>query len=106
MAIEAVDQGLDAGFVEVANVGGGLAGFLAEHEGLRVDEAEGVDDDFAFDGLDRVDDDGYCAGRELFEGLLRVDVYAGEPAAEAWVGVVPADDGFWSERNFVSKRFG
>ena len=85
-----MDQGLDTGCVEVAEVGGGLSRFLPEHEGLRVDEAEGVDDDFAFDGLDGVDDDGDGAGGELFEGLLRVDVDAGEPAAEARVGVVPA----------------
>lgn len=80
--VKAVDQGLDGGFVKVADVGGGLPGFLAEHEGLRVDEAEGVDDHLALDGLDGVDDDGDGAGCELFEGLLRVDVDAGEPAAE------------------------
>jgi hypothetical protein len=44
--------------------------------------------------LDGVDDDGDGARRELFEGLLRVDVDGGEPAAEAGMGVVPADDGF------------
>ena len=63
---------------------------------MRVDEAEGVDDDFAFDGLDGVDDDSDGAGGELFEGLLRVDVDGGEPAAEAGVGVVPADYCFGS----------
>ena len=97
MAIQAMNKCLDGGFIEVTEVGGGLAGFLAQHEGLRVDEAEGVDDDFAFDGLDGVDDDGDGAGGELFEGLLGVDVDAGEPAAEAGVGVVPAYDGFGSE---------
>ena len=53
-----------------------LSGFLAEHERLWVYEAESVDDDFAFDGLDWVDDDGYGARVELFEGLLGVDVDA------------------------------
>ena len=80
----------------MAQVGGGLAGFLAEHEGLWIDEAEGVDDDFAFDGLDGVDDDGDGAGGELLEGLLGVDVDGGEPATEAGVGVVPTNDCFWS----------
>ena len=83
MPIQAVDQGLDWGLVEVAEIGGGLSGFLTEHEGLRVDEAEGVDDDFAGDGLDGVDDDGDGAGSQLLEGLLRVDVYTRKPAAEA-----------------------
>lgn len=92
--IQPVDKGLDGGFVEVSEVGCGLAWFLPEHEGLRVDEAEGVDDDFAFDGLDGVDDDGDSAGGELLEGLLGVDIDAGEPATETGVGVVPADDDF------------
>jgi hypothetical protein len=60
--IQAVDERLDGGFVDVPDVGGGLARFLAEDDGVRVDEAEGVDDDFAFYGLDGVNDDGYCAG--------------------------------------------
>jgi hypothetical protein len=49
VAVEAVDEGLDGGLVEVADVGGGLAGLVAHHEGLGVDEAEGVDDDLALD---------------------------------------------------------
>ena len=85
-----MNKRLDGGFVQVAEVRGGLARFLAQHERLRVDEAEGVDDDFALDGLDGVDDDGDGARGELLEGLLRVDVDGGEPAAEARVGVVPA----------------
>ena len=90
-----MDEGLDGGLVEVAEVGGALPRLLAQHECLRVDEAEGVDDNFALDGLDRVDDDGDGAGRELLEGLLRIDVDGGEPAAEAGVGVVPAYYCFW-----------
>jgi hypothetical protein len=69
---------------------------LAQHEGLRVDEAEGVDYDFAFDGLDWVDDYGDGAGGELFEGLLGVNIDGGEPAAETGMGMVPADDSFGS----------
>lgn len=89
-------EGLYTRFIQMPQVGRGLPGFLAQHEGLRVDEAEGVDDDFALDGLDGVDDDGDGARGELFEGLLRVDVDGGEPAAEAGVGVVPAYYCFWS----------
>ena len=97
MPIEAVDEGLDGGFVKVPEVGGCLAGLLAHHEGLRVYEAEGIDDDFAFYGLDWIDDNGDGAGGELFKGLLGVDVDRGEPAAEAGMGVVPAYYCFWSE---------
>jgi hypothetical protein len=60
----------------MTEIGGCLAWFLAEHEGLGVDKTEGVDDDFALDRLDGVDDDGDGARGELFEGLLGVDVDA------------------------------
>jgi hypothetical protein len=73
---------LDRGLVQVANVGGGLAGLVAHHECLRVDEAEGIDDDLALYGLDGVDDNGDGAGCELLERLLRVDVDRRQPAAE------------------------
>jgi len=101
VAVEAMDEGLNGGFVEVAEVGGGLPRFLAEHQELRGDEPKCVDDDFAFDGLDGVDDDCDGARGELLEGLLCVDVYAGEPAAEAGVGVVPADDNFGARWGLV-----
>lgn len=35
-----------------------LPRFLAHHERLGVDESEGVDHDFAFHGLDWINDDG------------------------------------------------
>ena len=85
-----MDEGLDAGFVKVAEIGGCLARFLAVHECLWIDEAESVNDHFAFYGLDGIDDDGDGAGCELLEGLLCVDVDAGKPAAETRVRVVPA----------------
>lgn len=82
VSVEAVDQSLDRGLVEVSNVGCGLSRFLSEHECLRVDETEGVDDDLALDGLDGVDDHSDSARCELLERLLRVDINAREPAAE------------------------
>ena len=96
VTVQAVDERLDRWFVQVAEVGRSLARFLAHHERLRVNETEGVDDDFAFYGLDRVHDDGNGAARQRFKGLLSVDVDGGEPAAEAWVRVVPANYGFGS----------
>ena len=67
--VQAVDQSLDGRFLDVSDVGRGLAGLGALDDGVRVDEAEGVDDDLALDGLYRVDDDGDGAGVEGFEGL-------------------------------------
>ena len=49
-----------------------LAWFLAKHKRLWINEAECVDDDFAFDGLYRIDNDRYGARCELFKGLLGV----------------------------------
>lgn len=57
-----MDQRLDARLVQVAQIRGGLARLLAHHDGGGGDEPEGIDDDFALDGLDGVDDDGDGAG--------------------------------------------
>ncbi len=96
MSVEAVDQGLDRGFVEVAQIGSALPRLLAKHEGLWVDETESVNDYLSFDRLDRIDDNGYGARSKLFEGLLSVNIDGGEPAAETGMRVVPAYDGLRS----------
>mmetsp|Transcript_27721 Transcript_27721/g.65035 ORF Transcript_27721/g.65035 Transcript_27721/m.65035 type:complete len:332 (+) Transcript_27721:223-1218(+) len=96
--VEAVDEGLDGGAVEMADVGGRLARLLAEHHELRVDEAEAVDDDLAPDGLDGIDYQGDGAGIQRLEARLGVDVGAGQPATEAWMGVVPTHDHLTSAR--------
>ena len=70
MSIKAVNKGLDTGLVNVANVRGGLSRLLPQDNGVRVDETEGINDNFPFDGLDRVDDYGHGAGRKGFEGLV------------------------------------
>lgn len=67
MPVQAVDEGLDRGLVEVAQVGCRLARLLAVDQGLWVDEAEGVDHDLALDGLDWVNHNGDGAGVELLE---------------------------------------
>lgn len=74
MSIETVDKSLYRGLVKVTKIGSGLAGFLAKHEKLGRNESEGVDDDFAFDGLDGIDDYGDGTGSQLLEGLLGVNV--------------------------------
>ena len=73
-----------------------LARLLAEHERLWVDEAEGINDDLALDGLDGVDDNSDGSGCQLFEGLLGIDIYGREPAAKSGMRVIPADNGLWA----------
>lgn len=55
-----MNECLNGRFVEMTNVGCRLAWFLAKHSGLWVDGAEGIDNDFSFDRLNRINDDGYC----------------------------------------------
>lgn len=93
MSVQAVNQRLDRGLIQVTQVRCALAGLLAEHQRLRVNQPECIDDDFALDGLDGIDDDGDGSWGKLLEALLGVDVDAGQPAAETRVGVVPSNDG-------------
>ena len=58
----------------MTDVGSSLSRLVAHHECLRVDQAEGIDDDLALDGLNGVDYDGDGARCELLEGLLCVDI--------------------------------
>lgn len=51
----------------MANVGCCLSRFMAHHERLGIDEAECINDYLALDRLNRVHDNGDCAGRELLE---------------------------------------
>ena len=88
-----MDERLDRRLVQVSQVRCRLPRLLAHDDGLRLDETEGIDDDFTLDGLDRVHDDGDGTWRKLFEGLLGVDIDRGEPAAETGVRVVPANNG-------------
>ena len=83
--VEAVDERLDARLRDVPDVGRRLARLLPDDDAVRVDEPEGVDHDFAFDGLDRVDDDGDGAAVELLErlrpGVISVHLGSGGAAA-------------------------
>lgn len=65
-----MNQRLYARLVQVSDVTRRLSGFLAGHDRRRGDGTEGVDDDFASNGLDGVDHYGDCSGVELFEGLV------------------------------------
>lgn len=67
MSVEAVDKRLDRRFVEMSQVGCTLARLLTEHERLRVDETESINNDFAFNGLNGVNDDGNSSRGQLLE---------------------------------------
>ena len=67
MSIESMNESLYTRLIEVTDVTRSLPGLLARHEGVGVDGAEGVNDDFAADRLDGIDHDSYCAGMQLLE---------------------------------------
>ena len=71
MPIQPMDQGLDTWLVQVSDVRSGLPRLLVEQHELRVDGPEGVDDDLALDGLDRVHHDGDGTLIQLLEALER-----------------------------------
>lgn len=49
MSVEAVDESLYRGFVEMSEIRGRLPRLMTHHQNLRIDEAECIDDDFALD---------------------------------------------------------
>lgn len=69
VSVQAVNERLDRGLVDVSNVRRRLSGLLAHDDCVGIDEAESIDDDFALDGLDRINDDGYGTRLERLEGL-------------------------------------
>lgn len=69
MAIQSVDQGLYTRLIDVSNIGCRLSWFLAHHDGVRVDKAEGIDHYLALDGLNGIDHDGDGARIQLLERL-------------------------------------
>lgn len=65
-----MNQRLYTRLVQMSDVTRRLPRFLAGHDRRRGDGTEGVDDDFASDGLNGVDHYGDCSRVELFEGLV------------------------------------
>ena len=66
---------LNAGFLKIPDVSGGLAWFLTQYVDLRADESEGVDDDFFLHFLDGVNDESDGARIQLLERLLCVNIH-------------------------------
>lgn len=77
MSVQAMDEGLNGRFVKMSQIRSCLTRLLSKHQRLRVDEPEGVNDDFTLNGLDGIDDDGNSAWGKLLEGLLGVDIDTG-----------------------------
>ena len=69
VAVEAVDEGLDGGLVQVPDVGGGLPGLLVQEHELRVNGPEGVDHHLALDRLDGVNHHRHSPLVQLLETL-------------------------------------
>lgn len=92
VTIEAVYERLNGRLLQMAEIGRGLTRLVAEHHRVGVDEPKGVDDDLALHALYGIDHDGHGSFGQRLETLLRVDVHARQPAAEARMRVVPADD--------------
>ena len=88
----------------MADVGGGLTGFLAHEQELWVDESEGVNDDLALHGLDRVNHDGNGTVVQRLKALLCVHINSRQPAPEPRVRVVPSDHHLWPENEEIQKR--
>lgn len=61
-AVETMKEGLDVRFLDMADVGGGLARFLTSDECSVGNEPECINDDLALDGLDGIYDDSDSTG--------------------------------------------
>lgn len=92
MSVQAVDESLDRGLVEVTQVTCALTGLLAHHKVLRIDQAESINDDLSLDGLNGIDDDSDGSRVKLLERLLSVDINGRQPAAETRMRVIPSDN--------------
>lgn len=68
--------------VEMSQVRRALTGFLAEHEGLWINESERVNDNLPLDRLDWVDNNSDSSWGKLFERLLGVDIDGRKPASK------------------------
>lgn len=83
MSVETVYERLYGWLVQVTEIRCGLSWFVAHHEGLRVDQPKGIDDNFALDGLYWIDNDSNGTWGELFKRLLGIDIDGRQPAAKA-----------------------
>ena len=67
--VEAMKECLDIRFLDMSNVGGGLAGFLPSDDCVVRDEAECVNDDLSLDTLNWINDIGDSFWVELLKCL-------------------------------------
>lgn len=96
MTVQAVDEALDARFVQVSDIGSRLSRLLSQYDGVGVNQPESINNDLSRHGLNGVDDDGHSTRLKLLEALLCVDVDAGQPAAETRMRMIPSHHHFGS----------
>lgn len=78
-----MNECLNGRLVQVSQIRCALSWFLSQHERLWIDESESIDDNFTLYGLDRIYHYSNSSGRQLFEGLLCIDINGREPATES-----------------------
>ena len=89
VAIEAMNECLNGGFVEMPNGGSGLPRFLPQHHELRINETKTVNHDLSLHGLNGIHHQRHRAGIERLEGALGIDVRARQPAPEPGMRMIP-----------------
>lgn len=105
VTIEAVDQSLNRWLLQVTDVRSGLPRLLVQGNRLRIDGAEGIDDDLgqvknkvyaqhieiylSLDRLNWINHNGDCTIRQRLKALLCIDIDSRQPATKSRMAVVP-----------------
>lgn len=85
MPIQTVYQGLNAGLLDVSDIGGSLPWLNPHDDCSGRNSPESIYYDFPFDRLNRINHDGDSSRVHHFECLLGVDIHTRQPAAKAWM---------------------
>mmetsp|Transcript_33752 Transcript_33752/g.60745 ORF Transcript_33752/g.60745 Transcript_33752/m.60745 type:complete len:228 (+) Transcript_33752:240-923(+) len=89
VSIEAVDECLDGGFVEMTNVRRSLSRFLPQHHELRVNKAKTVDDDLPLHGLNGIHNQRHRTRIQRLERTLRINIRGTQPTPKPRMGMIP-----------------
>mmetsp|Transcript_37370 Transcript_37370/g.45064 ORF Transcript_37370/g.45064 Transcript_37370/m.45064 type:complete len:277 (-) Transcript_37370:411-1241(-) len=89
MTIQSVDQRLNAGFVQMPDIAGGLSRFLPQHHQLRIDQSKTINHNFPLHRLNRIHHQRHRPRIQRFERILGVNIDPTQPAPEPRVGMIP-----------------
>uniref|UniRef100_A0A7S0CMA4 Uncharacterized protein n=1 Tax=Proboscia inermis TaxID=420281 RepID=A0A7S0CMA4_9STRA len=89
MTIQSVDQRLNARFVQMPDVAGGLSWFLPQHHQLRIDQSKTINHNFPLDALNRIHHQRHGPRIQRFERILGINIHPTQPAPEPRVGMIP-----------------